>query len=163
MLSSGGQISKGAIHGLGASQSMSPVSITGASPMLSDVLLDNANGGVDMVVVNGGTSSPQFDHMDIAQSHCAFHFNAGTGIKITNSNVHGNAYALMVEASAGTVVSGSNLYANASVNIGACSGGSVSASGNYYSGITAAFDGSCSTMQNTNPVSSMISTAGVRP
>lgn len=160
-LASTGTITKSVIHGRGVDQISAPVQIIGGAPQLTDVLIDNARGNVDMIVVSGTTTSPKFDHLEVTQSHCAFHFNEGQGITLTNSYVHDNSYALMVYGSKGNQLSGNNFVSN-SVHIGVCSGGTMTTSGNFFS--SAAFDQGCgATLTNTAPAGAMLQGAGVRP
>lgn len=162
LLQSSGTVSHAVIHGLGTAQSTGPVTIQDASPRFTDVLIDNANGGVDMVQLNGATSGPVFDHVEITQCHCAFHFNAGSKATISNSNIHDNAYGLMVVYSKSTQVSASNFAGNL-VNIGSCAGtGSVTATGVYFDK-AGAFDGTCATQTNTAPAGAPLSGVGPRP
>ena len=102
VLSSNGTIAHGTLRGLGDSQS----GIAGAdqqrSPQITNTsVTQGLFGGVDMIVVGGGHSAPLFDHVEVADSHCAFHFDESTGATITNSFIHHNAYGFMVIESAG--------------------------------------------------------------
>lgn len=160
-LASDGTIAHGVLHSLGSMQSAQPVEIQSASPTISDTLLDQANGGVDIINVDGSSSSPQFDHVEITQCHCAFHFNAGSGITVTGSYMHGNEYGMMVVQALDVSVQDSNFEDNAVANIGACAGGSVVATGVYFSG--SAFDASCSGQGNTSPAGAPVSGVGPRP
>src|SRR5262249_22345643 len=85
-LAGGGTISHGTIHGLLTSQAGPLISVNGASPHITDTLVDKGYfQAVDSVVVNGANSAPVFDHMEVADTHCAFHFNASTGATISHS------------------------------------------------------------------------------
>jgi hypothetical protein len=130
-LNASGTIRYGTFHSLGVNQHVAPVVMSNASTILSDVLIDNANTTVDMIRVSGG--SPQFDQLEITQGHCAFHFDSGTGINITNTYVHNTSYMLMVLGALGTKLSHNNIIGN-EVNIGSCATGSAVPAGNYVSG-----------------------------
>ena len=163
VLASTGSVSKTVLQGMGSNQYMPLITIQDSSPTFSDVQVTNGtgNGGLDSIIVSG-SSSPQFDHMEVTGFHCAFHFNSGSNIAITNSYVHDNYYAVMVFGVTPFTFSGSNLINNQTANIGDCSSTTVTASGNFYNGAPA-FDGSCSGQKNTNPAAAMIATAGYRP
>ena len=117
--------------------------------------------GVDYVVVGGGTSAPVFDHVEVADSHCAFHFNDGSGAVISNSNVHHNAYGLMVIGSVNSQVDHNNFEDN-SVNIGSCGGGSAVVSNNYFAGDPFG-DGSCPDLVVTGVTPPGPYTTGIGP
>jgi hypothetical protein len=162
LLQSSGSISHAVLHGLGTPQQSDPVVVQDASPHLTDVLIDSANQGADMVAVNGATSGPVFDHVEVTQSHCAFHFNEGSKATISGSYVHDNVYGLMVIYSKSTQVSGSNFVANY-VNIGSCaSGGSVTATGVFFDN-KPAFDSECLAQTNATPAANTVPGAGPRP
>jgi hypothetical protein len=131
-LGADGALSHLRLSGLGGEQSVDPVQISNASPHFANALADNC-GGADIFVVSGAVSSAVFDHMDVTSAHCAFHFNAGSDVTISNSNIHGNSYALMVEASQNTRITDSNLSQN-TINVGTCAGGIVRISGSYIVG-----------------------------
>jgi hypothetical protein len=154
-LASGGSIAHGTMHGLGQQQGDSPISINNASPKFTDTVVNQgAFGGVDMIVVGGAMSSPVFDRMDVADSHCAFHFNSGNGITISNSFIHHNAYGLMVVASQGNHIVHNNFQDNAPTNIGTCAGAaSAEVKDNYFAG--APFDGSCTRLLTATGASPM--------
>lgn len=159
VLGSDGTLAHGELHNLGADQSQPPVAIESASPTISDTLIDQANDDVDIVVVNGASSGPIFDHVEITDCHCAFHFNAGSGILIKDSYIHGNEFGIMTMGSLETAVEGSN-FENNGVNIGVCAGGSIEATGVYFDG--AAYDDTCTGQGNTSPASAPVSGAGPR-
>jgi hypothetical protein len=162
VLSSNGTIAHGTMHGLGDSQSSTPVFISSASPHITDTVLTQAlYNGVDFVVVGGGTSAPVFDHVEVADSHCAFHFNDGSGAVISNSYVHHNAYGLMVIGSVNGQVSHNNFQDN-SVNIGSCAGGSTLVVDNYFAGDPFG-DGSCPNLGVTGVTPPAPYTTGVGP
>lgn len=152
-----GRIQYGTLHGRGDAHRRSPVVVAGATT-LGDLLIDNANSGVDMVVVAGG--SPRLDHLEVRDSHCALHFSAGSNIQLTASSLHANAYGMMLNNALNTTVTGNNFFANG-VNIGSCGMGSVSASGNF---ATDLYDGSCAAQAAPqNPAAAALTTAGPRP
>jgi hypothetical protein len=156
-LASTGTVSYATIHMVGASQRSSPISISSGSPAISDMLIDNANLGVDMIIVNGG--SPTFDHVEVTKCHCAYHFNGGSNIEVKNGSIHDNAYVLMNFSASNTRFSTNNFVTN-SVNIGDCSqGGSFTGTGNYAT--SAMFDSSCASQTNASPAASAV--AGVGP
>jgi hypothetical protein len=160
-LSADGAISKSAFHGLDNGTPGGPFTITNASPHLTDVLVDHGHQGIaDMVIVDGASSSPVFDHVEVAQSHCAFHFNQGTNIIISNSFIHDNSYALMVEASTNTHITGSNLETN-QINVGSCAGGSVTVTGCYLQGMPFEIGATCGTASSLS--NSPLSGVGPRP
>jgi hypothetical protein len=162
-LSSNGTISKTTFTGLGASQNQPAMSIMDASPTVTDFKAAGGNGGQDSIIVNGTSASPQFDHVEVTSYHCAFHFNSGKGISITNSNIHDNYYAVMVSSVAPFTFMNSNLTGNQTANIGDCStGAAVTATGNYYGG-AAAFDSLCAGQKNTSPSATAVVGAGYRP
>jgi hypothetical protein len=99
-----------------------------------------------MVVVDGASSAPLFDHLEVADSHCGFHFNTGNGATISNSFVHHNAYGLMVIASLANHVNHNN-FENNVVNIGSCAGGTGELLDDYFAGPP--FDRSCDRLMVT--------------
>src|SRR5262249_8988945 len=113
-----GTISHGAFHG--ADTSTPAFMVNNASPHVTDTLFDHGSQGSDYIVIGGTGSAPVFDHIEVTQSHCAFHINQGMAT-ISNSYVHGNAYAEMLESST-TTWQNSNLENN-QINIGDCFGG----------------------------------------
>jgi len=132
-LASGGTINHGVMHGLSTAQSVDPVIVDSASPHITNTSIDKG-GGKDYVQVNGATSAAVFDHVDMIGAHCAFHFNGGAGNTISNSNIHGNAYGLMVEGSTNNSIVHNNFTAN-SPHIGDCgNGGSATVKDNYFEG-----------------------------
>lgn len=161
-LAANGTVSKTVFTGVGQSQYGSPVRIQDSSPTFTDLKIEKGSSGTDSIIVNG-SSSPQFDHVEVSNYHCAFHFNSGSNITINDSYVHDNYYAVMVDSASPFTFKNSNFMNNQTTNIGDCSGATVMASGNYYGGGAAAFDSSCAGQTNTSPVSSMISGAGYRP
>src|SRR4051812_13593463 len=73
VLASNGTIAHGALHGLGEAQSSTPIEVVDASPRITDTVVDKgAFNGVDMIVVGGANAAPVFDHLEVADSHCAF-------------------------------------------------------------------------------------------
>jgi len=141
-LAASGTISHGTLHGLLANQPGSMVAVNSASPRIVDTLVDRGYYGVvDSIVVNGAASTPVFDHMEVADTHCAFHFNSATGATITHSYVHHNVYGLMVYASTGGQILHNNFQDN-TVNIGSCNPGAAgNVSDNYFAGLP--LDSSC--------------------
>lgn len=160
-LSSNGSIAHAALHALGAAQSATPLAIANASPHFTNVVVDKAQyDGIDMIVVDGDNAGPVFDHVEVADAHCAFHFNAGRGITITNSYVHHSSYGMMVNgALAGHVVH--NNFEDDMVNIGSCSGGSLEARDNYFAGV--AFDDTCAQLSVTGTAPPKAYTTDVGP
>jgi hypothetical protein len=138
-----------------------PFLVDAASPQVSDTLIDNANSGTDLIVVNGASSSPLFDHVEVLKSHCAFHLNEGKDITIQNSNVHDSVYGMMVSAAVGTQITDSNFVNNADVHIGVCITGDVTVTGSYFD--KAAFDTTCSSQTNTLPSTTELKDVGPRP
>jgi parallel beta-helix repeat protein len=133
-LASNGTIDHGAFHGLSNAQQIDPIIVDSASPHLTNTLIDKG-GGKDYIQVNGATSAAVFDHLDLTGAHCAFHFNAGNGTTISNSNIHGNAYGLMVETSANIKITHNNFTQNAPA-IGDCyPGGTATITDNYIQGV----------------------------
>lgn len=163
VLASTGTVKKTVLMGLGASQYMPSISIQDSSPTFTDVQVTNGAGnpGLDSIIVNGN-ASPQFDHLEVTGFHCAFHFNSGVNIAITNSYVHDNYYGVMVYSATPFTFSNSNLINNQTANIGDCSTTSVTSQGNFFGG-AAAFDKSCETQKNLSPAGKMIDGAGYRP
>jgi parallel beta-helix repeat protein len=161
-LAAGGTIGHGVFHARGTHQIGDPIVIDSASPKLSDTLVDKGYVGNDMIQVNGPTSAATFDHMEITQSHCAFHFNAGAGNTISNSNIHDNAYGMMVESSSGNKILHNNFIQPTAVNIGDCTtGASATVTDNFFSG--APFNASCSTKLTSTGSPAMAYTTGVGP
>jgi hypothetical protein len=163
LLASGGTLAHGTLHGLGASQGNTPVLIDGASPMITDTVVDHgAYGAVDTIVTIGAGSAPVFDRVEVADSHCAFHFNEGTGITISNSFVHHNIFGIMVVDSTDGHVVHNNFEDNAD-NIGDCGAGSSEVRDNYFVGTP--LDSSCTSaglvVTGTAPASAY--TTGVGP
>jgi len=143
-LASDGTISHGALHGLGSAQSATPVSISG-SPHLVDTVMDKGvYNGFDFVVIGGDTSAPVFDHVEVADSHCAFHVGDAAGMTLTHSYVHHNAYAIMAGSEPAAVFSHNNFQDN-SINIGSCGTITADVQENYFAGEPFG-DGSCPTL-----------------
>lgn len=163
ILRASGPVTKTVIHALGSSQSGPPVDIADSSPTFTDVLIDQSNAGTDHIVVAGASSSPQFDHMELTGCHCAFHFNDGTNINVTNSYIHDNYYALMLYGTKNVKFSNTNMVTNRTTHLGLCSGGTLTSMGNFFSGTNTAFDGSCTSQTNTAQATSMLQGVGYRP
>jgi hypothetical protein len=159
-LEASGTLNHGTLHALGAAQKGSPITVNSASPKVSNTTINNANGTTDHIIVTGASSAPVFDHMDISECHCAFHFNEGKGATISSSLVHDSFYGLMVINSIGTKVTNSNFTKN-QINIGLCTGGDVTATGSYFD--DPAFDGDCTGQTNTTPVTKPITGIGPQP
>ena len=162
VLSSDGTIAHGTLRGLGDSQSDSPVLINNASPQITNTsVTQGLYNGVDMIVIGGTASAPLFDHVEVADSHCAFHFNESTGATISNSFIHHNAYGMMTFESQSGHFNHSNWEDN-SINIGTCDGGiSDEVAGNYFAG--APFDGSCTSLTATGSATAPYATSVVGP
>lgn len=163
VLASNGTIAHATLHGLGDSQSYSPVQINNASPQITNTsVTQGLYGGVDLVVINGSASAPLFDHVEVADSHCAFHVNESTGATISNSFIHHNAYGMMT----GLTQSGHfnhNNWEDNSVHIGTCAGGiSDEVAGNYFAGDPFG-DGSCDSLTATATVTTPYATSVVGP
>ena len=163
VLSSDGTIGHGTLTGLGDSQSGSPVLISNASPQITNTsVTQGLFGGVDMIVVGGSASAPLFDHVEVADSHCAFHMNQSTGATITNSFIHHNAYGFMVIESQSGHFNHNNWQDN-DVNIGSCvSGISDEVADNYFAG-EAFGDGSCSSLAVTGTTPGAPYPTGIGP
>jgi hypothetical protein len=157
-----GTITHSQLHGLGDAQVGAPFSVADASPQVTDTVIDKGKtGGVDLIVVNGASSSPLFDHVEVANAHCVFHFNAGKDIKITNSFIHDSAYGMMVTAATGLLVQGNNFQSD-TTNIGTCTSGDVTSDGNYFGG-GEAFDTNCASQTNTGTATEPLTGVGPRP
>ena len=118
--------------------------------------------GVDMIVVGGAASAPLFDHVEVADSHCAFHFDTSTGATISNSFVHHNAYGFMVIGSTAGQVLHNNFEDN-DINIGSCGlAASLVVAANYFVGEPFG-DGSCTTLSVTGVTPPGPYTTGVGP
>jgi hypothetical protein len=160
LLQSDGVLQYCTLHGEGADQVLSPVVIDHASPVFADVTLDRGNTSVDLVTLDGPDAGPHFDHVEVSQGHCAFHFNTGYNAAITHAFIHDTQYALMVEQSVNSQISASNLTQNAQ-NIGQCVGGSFVGNGNYVEGDV--FDTSCVGQPNNSAAASALSNVGSAP
>jgi hypothetical protein len=163
ILSSNGTIAHGTLRGLGDSQSGSPVLINNASPQITNTsVTQGLFGGVDMIVVGGSGSAPLFDHVEVADSHCAFHFNESTGATITSSFIHHNAYGFMVIGSEAGHFNHNNWEDN-QINIGTCEGGiSDEVAGNYFAG-TPFGDGTCDSLTATGTATAPYANSVVGP
>jgi hypothetical protein len=162
VLSSNGTIAHGTLRGLGGSQSGSPVLINNASPQITNTsVTQGLFGGVDMIVVGGSSSAPLFDHVEVADSHCAFHINQSTGATITNSFIHHNAYGFMVVDSQSGHFNHNNWEDNG-VNLGTCESGiSDEVADNYFAGVPFG-DGTCTSLTATGSVTAPFTT-GIGP
>jgi hypothetical protein len=162
VLSSNGTIAHGTLRGLGGSQNGTPVLINNASPQVTNTsVTQGLFGGIDMIVVAGASSGPLFDHVHVADSHCAFHFNESTGATITNSFIHHNAYGFMILDSQSGHFNHNNWEDN-EINIGTCEGGITDeVADNYFAG--EAFDGSCLSLAVTGTTPAAPYTTGVGP
>ena len=163
VLSSNGTIAHGTLRGLGDSQYSSPVLINNASPQITNTSVTQALfGGVDMIVVGGASSAPLFDHVEVADSHCAFHINQSTGATITNSFIHHNAYGFMVIDSQSGHFNHNNWEDN-EINLGTCESGiSDEVADNYFAG-EAFGDGSCTSLAVTGATPAAPYATGVGP
>jgi hypothetical protein len=166
VLSSSGTIAHGTLRGLGDSQYGSPVLINNASPQITNTSITQALfGGVDMVVVGGASSAPLFDHVEVADSHCAFHINQSTGATITNSFIHHNAYGFMVIDSQSGHFNHNNWEDN-EVNLGTCESGIADeVADNYFQGV-AFGDGTCAAslaVTGTTPAAPYATGIGPQP
>ncbi|HVY48135.1 MAG TPA: hypothetical protein VHB21_19740, partial [Minicystis sp.] len=159
-LASDGTVSHSTFHAFGMNQQGDPVTISSASPHVSDSTFDNANQYADHIAVSGSASSPQFDHLELSQAHCGFHFNQGIGITVSNSYMHDLAFAMMVEASLQTKVTLSNAENNQN-NFGRCMGGDVTLSSDYVEGPP--FDTYCTGQMDDTPANAPLSGVGPRP
>jgi hypothetical protein len=159
-IESSGTISHGEWHALGAQQAGVVIQITDASPQFTDTLIDNSNQSTDMVHVQGASSSPIFDHVDISNAHCALHFATGTNCTISNSFLHDTQYGLMVLGSMDTSITHTNFQSNVH-NIGSCGGGTATITGNYFD--DAQFDSSCSSLSSSDDAPAPFTDVGVRP
>jgi hypothetical protein len=144
-LATTGTLSHGILHGAGA------VFVSGGSPKLVDTVVSQGEyNGVDMIIVSGASAAPVFDHLEVADSHCAFHFNQGAGATISNSFIHHNAYGLMVGGSLNNQIVHNN-FEDEAINIGSCAGtASAQVTGNYFVG--SPFDGSCQSLTASGTV-----------
>lgn len=161
-LASNGTVSHGTLHGL-ASEFAPLILVNGASPHVSDVLVDHGtDGSVDLIVVNGATSAPVFDHIEVTRAHCAFHINVAAGVTVSNSYIHNNAYAFMMYNSVGNLFMHNNFQGN-QINVGACFPTTTAqVSGNFFEG--PATDSSCATLEVTsNAAAAFTGDVGVRP
>jgi hypothetical protein len=154
-IGSDGSITHGAFHGNDASTPS--FQVMNASPHITDTVFDHGSMGSDYIIVNGTGSAPVFDHIEVTQSHCAFHNNQGMAT-ITNSYIHGNAYALMLESSM-TSFQNSNLENNG-IEIGDCFGGTATLTGCYVQGTT--FSGTTCGSANS-PAAAPLTGVGPRP
>jgi parallel beta-helix repeat protein len=160
VLASTGTVSHATWTGLGPSQNVKPVLIHSASPKFTDSAFDNGEkGSPDIVNVDGATSAASFDHLEVTGTHCAFHFDFGSGCSITNSYIHDNSYALMIQSSTNTKIEHNSFEGN-SVNLGDCSGGSVVATGNYFQGPV--FNKSCGSQTSTDNKPAPLTDVGPR-
>jgi hypothetical protein len=162
-LSSSGTISHGTLHGLGDNQAGPAIEVNSASPQISDTVVNQgAYGAVDIIIVSGAKSAPVFDHVEVADSHCAFHANEATGLVISNSFIHHNAYGIMAIDTNGTIISHSNFEDN-SVNVGSCDATATGQlSEDYFQGMPT--DSSCGKLRSTNGVLTPYKTdVGPRP
>ena len=164
ILSSSGAIAHGTLRGLGSEQSSTPILVSNASPHITDTSVTGGYyGGVDMIVVGGPAAAPVFDRLEVADSHCAFHFESGTGATISNSNLHHNAYGLMViQSVAGHIVH--NNFQDNQINIGSCYGGAGAPSevkDNYFAG--GPFDDTCAQLSVTGTTPAVPYATGVGP
>jgi hypothetical protein len=162
-LASSGSLSHGVLHGLGDGQISPAILVDSASPHIVDTLVNQgAYGAEDLIVVNGSSAAPVFDHVEVSDSHCAFHVNDGSGLTISNSYLHHNAYGIMPTGSTGTVILHTNFEDNL-INVGSCD---TTATGQ----LTADYfqrqpiDESCLQFQLTNVVTAAYTTdIGPRP
>ncbi len=157
-LRSSGHLTHAALHGAGAGQTTDSVAILDASPVLSYVLADGANRGNDFFRVDGDTSAPVFDHVDVSTAHCGFHFNGGTGIRVTSTVAHDLAYGIMVLQAQDLQVSGSDFTMD-DVVVGICGGGTVALSDVYADKVL--FDASCADQSSTTPAAAPHAGVGV--
>ena len=162
-LASSGSLSHGVFHGLGDGQISPAINVENASPHIIDTLVNlGAYGAEDLIVVNGASAAPVFDHVEVSDSHCAFHVNDGSGLTISNSYLHHNAYGIMPGGSTGTVISHTNFEDNL-INVGSCD---TTATGqliaDYFQRQPA--DDSCLQLRLTNVVTAAYTTdIGPRP
>jgi hypothetical protein len=162
-LMSSGTIAHATMHALGEVQSSigDAIVIDDASPHITDSTVDNGSSGADLVQVNGASSAPIFERMDVSHSHCAFHFNTSTNATIKSSYIHDCNYGLMVVYGVDSLLTGNNFERN-SFALGLCLGsGSATFRGNYVDGTFA--DSGCTNLQNESPAISPIPGVGPGP
>jgi hypothetical protein len=162
-LASDGTIAHGTLRGLGDRQGGSPVYVAGAAPHITDTSITQGSyGSVDMIIIYGDGAAPVFDHVEVADSHCAFHIGNSTGAVFSNSWFHHNSYAFMLGDSIGGQVIHNNFEDNG-INLGSCGGGAMQVSDNFFQG--APFDDSCTALSVTGitPPSAYATNVGPRP
>lgn len=162
-LDANGTIGHGTLHGMMANQAAPAITIDSASPHITDTVVDQGlYGGVDLVIINGATSAPVFDHIEIADSHCAIHMNVSAGLTLTNSYIHHNTYAFMMYSSTGNVFTHNNFTDN-TINLGTCVPTTTAqVTGNFFQGAPPA-DTSCTSLEITGNAAAAYTDVGPRP
>jgi hypothetical protein len=162
-LASDGTIAHGTLRGLGDRQAGSPVYVAAAAPHITDTSITQGSyGSVDMIIIYGVGAAPVFDHVEVADSHCAFHIGNSTGAVFSNSWFHHNSYAFMLGDSIDGQVIHNNFEDN-DTNLGSCGGGAMQISDNFFQG--APFDDSCTALSVTGitPPTAYATSVGPRP
>jgi hypothetical protein len=162
-LASDGTIAHGTLRGLGDRQGGSPVYVAGAAPHITDTSITQGSyGSVDMIIIYGAGAAPVFDHVEVADAHCAFHIGNSSGAVFSNSWFHHNSYAFMLGDSIDGQVTHNNFEGN-DINLGSCGGGAMLVSDNFFQG--APFDDSCAALSVTGitPPAAYATGVGPRP
>ena len=84
---------------------------------ITDSKLSGANG--DLIVLGGGSFNASYSQFGVENdsTHCELHFNGGSPISITKSNIVGAPYGFMLYGSSGGVYTENNWYKNTTSNV----------------------------------------------
>jgi hypothetical protein len=135
-LYSGGTIGAGQVYGLSPVQATPLLQIVGASPQVSDVLIEQVRPPsgppvVDLITVSGPGAAPLFNHVEVSGAGTAFVLEDSAHLTLAGASIHDNYLGISIGDTQGTVVSDSDFQRNA-VPIGECVGGTVQASADYF-------------------------------
>ena len=142
------------------------ISTQSAAAVLKIVDSKMYKAGGDYIVMNGGSIDMSYSQVGAAAgqtdtTHCNFHINAASTIKVNNSNINGAPYGLMFYGGVNADFKMNNWYGSPEFDVATQSGVSGDFSMGYFQkGAPTAGPGA--TITATNLATAMIPTAGVR-
>jgi hypothetical protein len=142
------------------------LTILDASPTVTNSKFDGSAALVDMIRV-GGNGSPVFDHLHIADAHCAFHLNGGVNNspRISNTVFERLAYGIMAYATKPIVEN--SVFRDNAFDVGFCfdavADNAPQLKNNFYSAGTAGVDPSCFQIGADEPSPAAVPNAAAGP
>jgi hypothetical protein len=142
------------------------LTIIDASPTVKHTKFDGSAALVDMIRV-GGDASPEFDHLHIADAHCAFHMNGGinTSPRITNTVFERLGYGIMAYATKPVVEN--SVFRDNGFDVGFCFDATAENApqlkNNFYSAGMAGVDPTCFQIGADEPTPAAMPNAAAGP